>query len=121
MMQRVTILGLAAALVGTACAMAPAPLSSTGVDAPGPTASSEPGVVVFDLIDDTPLAEIEAFEQRYGIDLDYSSDVSADEALLRAEVADPAALLARVAGDPSRPERDASRGHVCTVHRRTSG
>ncbi len=99
-MPRSLHLALAAAVLGGACAMAPAPTPRTGVDAPVKQADSTPGVVVFDLQDDATLAQIEAFETRHGVDLTYSSDVSADEALLRAMVDDPAALIARTAGDP---------------------
>ncbi len=100
MMSRHLFLVAAVAALGGACALSPTSPERTGVLGPDVPASSEPGVVVFDLIDDSSLAEIEAFEARYGIDLAYSSDVSADEALLRAASDDPAALLARVAGDP---------------------
>ncbi len=87
-------------LLGSACALAPAPLSQSSEPQLPVEASAKPGVVVFDLVDDTSLSAIEDFERRHGIDLVYSTEVSMDEALLRAEVDDPAELLARVAEDP---------------------
>ncbi len=100
MTTRIPLLGLALSVLGSACAMAPSAPEHFGLDAGPARALSEPGVVIFDLVDETSLAEIEAFEARHGIELEYSSEVSADEALLRTKVPDPAALLARVQGDP---------------------
>ncbi|MCB9759006.1 MAG: S8 family serine peptidase [Alphaproteobacteria bacterium] len=78
----------------------PAPIPGTGFDEPPAQATDAPGVVVFDLVDNASDAEIEAFEARYGIDVEYSSDVSQDEALVRATVPDARAVLQAVAGDP---------------------
>ncbi len=80
---------------------APAPEPRRGEPGEAAEASSSAGVVVFDLVDDAPQALIEDLERQLGIDLEYSSDVSDDEALLRAAVADVAAVVAAAAGDPS--------------------
>lgn len=70
------------------------------VGAQGQTAAvaNGPGVLVIDLKDDTDIA---AFEQRTGLDVDYSSSVSQDEALVRVKVPDLAAALAKVKADPA--------------------
>ncbi|MCB9791884.1 MAG: hypothetical protein H6741_04080 [Alphaproteobacteria bacterium] len=78
----------------------PAPMPAVGEAGVAPEASHTAGTIVVDLQDDTPLSEIEAFERRYGVDLEYSSAWSEDEALLHAEVPDVAAALAAMAGDP---------------------
>ncbi|MCP4803965.1 MAG: S8 family serine peptidase [Proteobacteria bacterium] len=78
----------------------PAAMSRTGEEGEAVHADHAAGTVVFDLIDDTPLPDIEALERDLGIDLEYSSDVSADEALLRAEVSDVAAIVAAAQGHP---------------------
>ncbi len=65
-----------------------------------PVASHSPGVLVFDLRDGASAEEIAAFETKYGVDVEYVSAVSEDEALMEARVADPAALLERLRGDP---------------------
>lgn len=65
-----------------------------------PVAAATPGVVVVDLRDGLDAADVAAFEARYGVDLDYASEASADEVLLVGQVEDPAALLAVLVGDP---------------------
>lgn len=99
-MRRVVSLALIAACLGSLWYLRPAKLPFEGEDAPPAAATSSAGVVVFDLRDGASEAEITAFEQRYGVDVAYSSDVSADEGLVRATTADPAALIAAAAGDP---------------------
>lgn len=94
----------AAIALGLACLAAPwvlRPVVSRLVGGAGtpPVATRAPGVLVIDLLDGTSAADIEAFEARYGVDVDYVSEVSDDEALVRAEVTDPAALLERLRGD----------------------
>lgn len=61
-------------------------------------AASGPGVLVVDLKDD---ADVDAFAQRHGLTLEYSAEVSKDEALVRANVPDLAAALAKVKADPA--------------------
>lgn len=78
----------------------PREFARTGASGAAAPAAAGPGVLVLDLVDDTSQADIDAFAARHGLTLTYSSDVSADEALLRAEVPDLAAALAKVAGDP---------------------
>ncbi|MCA9545953.1 MAG: S8 family serine peptidase, partial [Myxococcales bacterium] len=58
------------------------------------------GVLVVDLKDDTTAEELAAFEQRTGLDVDYSTATSADEGLVRVRVADLAGALAKVRADP---------------------
>ena len=99
-MRRVLSIALIGACLGALWYLRPEKLPFEGVDAPPAAATSAPGVVIFDLRDGASEAEISAFEARYGVDVTYSSDVSDDEALVRTTSDDPAALLARVAGDP---------------------
>lgn len=80
--------------------LAPTPEPRRGEAGQVAVADSEPGTVVFDLVDGASTALIEQLEAELGIDLEYSSDVSADEALLRADVADRAAVIAAALGHP---------------------
>lgn len=72
-----------------------------GQGAGEPSAASGAGVLVFDLRDDLDDDELAAFEARHGLELELSDARSRDEALFRAEVADRAAVMAAVAGDPA--------------------
>lgn len=76
------------------------PRSFLEVGAAGTTAavSTGPGVLTIDLKDD---ADVAAFEQRTGLDVEYSSSVSKDEALVRVKVPNLAAALAKVKADPA--------------------
>lgn len=89
-------------LVGLAALwwMRPAVSKLVGAVGKAPVAQPSPGVLLIDFVDGTSAAEIEAFEQKYGVDVDYVSPVSEDEALTSAKVANPAALVERLRGDP---------------------
>jgi serine protease len=60
----------------------------------------EAGVLVLDLQDGTDADAVAAFAARHGLELELSSDVSTDEGLYRARVANLAAADAAVSADP---------------------
>ena len=99
-MRRLNVVLVLIACIVLMWVLSPVSSLRTGVEGEAPIADHASGTVVFDLIDDTPLSDIEALERDLGIDLEYSSDVSEDEALLRADVADVAAVVAAAAGNP---------------------
>ncbi len=98
-MRRLNVVLILVACILLMWILRPTSALRTGADGDAPEATHASGVVVFDLIDDTPLSDIEALERDLGIDLEYSSDVSEDEALLRAEVDDVAAIVAAAQGN----------------------
>jgi len=99
-MRRLNVVLVLVACIVLMWVLSPSAGLRTGVEGVAPVATSESGTVVFDLIDDTPLSDIEALERDLGIDLEYSSDVSEDEALLRADVADVAAVVEAARNNP---------------------
>ena len=93
----VAALGTSAWLIWSARADAPT-RAAEALEASPPT--SEAGTLVLDLDDDASAGEIRDFADRYGLELTYTSEVSEDEALFRAEVTDLAAAIDAVSGDP---------------------
>ncbi len=99
-MRRPAAIVLALACLAAIWVLRPAVSRLVGGAGTAPVATHAPGVLIIDLADGASTADIEAFEKRYGVDVDYVSPVSEDEALVRAKVADPAALIERLRGDP---------------------
>ena len=99
-MQRKIAIGILAAC-GIAIWLArPGVRLETGSGGKAAQPTSTAGVLVFDLRDGATSEEIAAFELRYGLKLEYSHEVAGDEALLRAQVDDLAAVADRVRDDP---------------------
>lgn len=71
-----------------------------GAGAGPPSRAAGAGPLVFDLRDDIDDEALAAFAARHDLTLTLSAPTSRDEALFRAEVADRAAMAARLAGDP---------------------
>ena len=91
------LLGLSAGLLWWVPHGSPAPESGDAVaEEPGNT----PGTIVVDFLDDTDPADVAAAGQAAGLRFTLASEVSADEALYVADVDDPAAALAALAGNP---------------------
>lgn len=99
-MRRLNTVLILAACVALLWILRPASMTRTAGETADVHAEHAAGTVVFDLIDNTSLSDIEALEASLGIDLEYSSDVSEDEALLRAEVDDVAAIVEAAKGHP---------------------
>ena len=99
-MRRLNTVLIIGSCIAVIWALRPDVLRSSGEEGVAAVAQAEPGTLVLDLIDDIPLSEIEDLEALLGTDLEYSSDVSMDEALVRGEVDDLAAALELVANDP---------------------
>jgi serine protease len=100
-MRKTTSLGLLAA--GFAALLLVRPDSAelpAGAEYDEPVPHGQSGVVVFDLEDGASADEVADFAARHGLTLEYSSEWSRDEALLRGHVDDIDAVLAEVAGDP---------------------
>jgi serine protease len=78
----------------------PDPVAREAGDAVGEPAPAGPGEIVVDYADDLPLAEAEAAEAAAGVDLEWTSEVSQDEALRSGAVPDVARALAVLRQDP---------------------
>ncbi len=99
-MRRLNTLLIIASCAAVLWLLRPGAMPSSGTEGEPLELLSEPGILVLDLIDDIPLSEIEEIEEILGADLEYSSDVSQDEALVRGEVEDLAAAVALLESDP---------------------
>jgi serine protease len=99
-MRRLNTVLIIGSCIAVIWALRPDVMRSSGDEGVAAVAQAEPGTLVLDLTDDIPLSEIEDLEVLLGTDLEYSSDVSMDEALVRGEVEDLAAALELVANDP---------------------
>jgi serine protease len=92
-----------ALLIGAGVALYALPDATPAHDAGDLAAASPeagPGTLVVDYVDGTSLADIEAVEAAAGVHLDWSSEVSEDEALRAGEVPDLPAAIAALRADP---------------------
>jgi len=99
-MRRLNTVLIIGSCVALLWALRPDVMRSTGDEGAPLVAPDEPGTLVLDLTDDIPWSEVEALAELLDTKLEYSSDVSQDEALVRGEVPNLAAAIAALDGDP---------------------